>query len=344
MNLKTIYEQLQLRVNKMDFNDLWADFKKYDFALYNDNEVILNGESLPKTEEFLANTSIFYEGRYIAIWNITDNTDIDMDILTSKIIHEMFHAFQNDMKEVRFANEFEAIYKYDYSPAYLQLKYNENLILADLISNFSYEKFEKFLAYRKLRKIEFPYPYNYENSIEAIEGSAQYVELQALKALSKDKYTELINQLKNRICDEKNLIPIRIISYDIGALILGVCFENNININLEIGNTKEIFYSELIEQIPYKKFDVDIELKVKNFYNEDIDKLKSKIDGIMSNCVEVIKGDFELLGFNVYSARFLDGYIYTTYFLMYKSDEKHTLYGNYLFKLENGRITEIYKE
>jgi hypothetical protein len=55
-------------------------------------------------------------------------------------------------------------------------------------------------------------------------------------------------------------------------------------------------------------------------------------------------GSFELAGFNVYSARFLDGYLYSEYFLQVKGDEAATLFGNCLAKIENERVTEIYIE
>ncbi|ABX42358.1 hypothetical protein [Lachnoclostridium phytofermentans] len=342
MDLMKMYEQVQQRVNQINFQYLWRGFREYEFALYDDTIVILNGVSIPKTDEFLANTSIFYQGRYIAIWYIT--VDIDVDILTSKIIHEMFHAYQNQMQDCRFVNEFEALCNYQYSPLYLQLKHNENLLLADMVSDFSIEKLNNFLTYRKIRQIEFSYQYNYENSIEAIEGSAQYVEMQVLKTLSARKYLEFLKGIIDRVCSINNLIPVRIISYDIGALFLSVCFQNNLPLALEIGNTSEIFYSKLITQAHYKKLDIAIEPEIINFYNGYTKMLRGKIDNIITNSSEVIKGNFELLGFNVYSARFIDGYAYSEYFLMYKDNQPITLYGNYLFKLENDRVTEIYKE
>lgn len=110
INLTLAYKQVQGKVNEIKFKNLWPEFSKYDFALYNDTTVILNGLSIPKTQEFIGNGAILFEGRYIAIWYLID--EIDVDILTSKIIHEMFHAYQYEMKDKRFANEFEAIRKY----------------------------------------------------------------------------------------------------------------------------------------------------------------------------------------------------------------------------------------
>lgn len=150
VNLSLIYEQVQEKVNKIIFENLWSEFSKYDFALYDEATVILRGLPIQKTKEFIGNGAILYEGRYIAIWCLTE--EMDIDILTSKIIHEMFHGYQYEIKDKRFANEFEAIRKYKYSPYYLQLKHNENLLLASLVLDFNSKKLSDFLTYRKLRK------------------------------------------------------------------------------------------------------------------------------------------------------------------------------------------------
>lgn len=344
--MKNVYEQIQQRLDKINFQKLWNGFQGYDFALYDTNMVLMNGEIFPRTEEFYGNTAILYKGKYIAIWHLTqkDDKNIDIDILTSKMVHEMFHAYQQQQKERRFANEYEAICKYQYTPYYLQLKYNENLILAELVTNFKEEKLAEFLSYRKIRQTEFPYEYQYENCIEAIEGSAQYVEMQALQMLHEEKYQSFLEKRIHRISDMKNLIPSRIMCYDTGALFLYVCVQNNLPFDAAIGETKDIFYKGLIEQAVYQKQEIIVESEIADFYNEDRKRLKEKMDAIRMNSSEVIRGNFRLLGFNVYSARFLEEYIYSEYFLMYEDERPITLDGNFLFRYEDDRVTEIYKE
>lgn len=342
VNLSLIYEQVQEKVNKIIFENLWPEFSKYDFALYNEATVILRGLPIQKTKEFIGNGAILYEGRYIAIWCLTE--EMDIDILTSKIIHEMFHGYQYEMKDKRFANEFEAIRKYKYSPYYLQLKHNENLLLASLVLDFNSKKLSDFLTYRKLRQVNFSYEYNYETSIEAIEGAAQYVEIMVLKELSEEKYNERFKSLVEKICTMENLIPMRIMSYDTGALFLKLCIDNNLPIHREVGNVNEIYYSKLVEERPYKSLAIDVQPDIVNFYNEDMMELKNKIISIITSSTKVLKGNFELLGFNVYSARYFEGYVYSQGFLMYKDQREHILYGDYLFKMDNNLVKEIYTE
>lgn len=341
-NLRLIYEQVQEKVNKIIFENLWPEFSRHDFALYDEATVILRGLPIPKTKEFIGNGAILYEGRYIAIWCLTE--EMDIDILTSKIIHEMFHGYQYEMKDKRFANEFEAIRKYKYSPYYLQLKHNENLLLATLALDFSSESLNEFLTYRKLRQVDFPYEYNYEASIEAIEGAAQYVEIMVLKELNEEKYNQRFKSLVEKINTIENLIPMRIMSYDTGALLLKLCIENKLPLHREVGNVNEIYYSKLIEKTPYKNIDCAVQSDIINFYNEDMKELKNKIISIITNSKKVLKGNFELLGFNVYSARYLEGYVYSEGFLMYKDQREHILYGDYLFKMEDDLVKEIYRD
>ena len=93
----------------------------------------------------------------------------------------MFHAYQMECGESRFPEEVEALLKYRYSPLYLQIKFQENLLLASLHERFQVSDYEKFLSLRKRRMAQFPYQYNYESGVEVIEGSAQYVEFQVLR-------------------------------------------------------------------------------------------------------------------------------------------------------------------
>ncbi|SHJ88005.1 hypothetical protein SAMN02745248_01211 [Hathewaya proteolytica DSM 3090] len=342
IDLKRIYKQVRNTIENVNFSDLWPGFKRFDFALYNDDIVILDGQLVPKTDDFLGNTSILYDGKYIAIWRLT--TEIDKYVLASKIIHEMFHAYQMEMHESRFPNEIEALWQYKYSPDYLQIKYEENLLLAELTVEFNTEKLKSFLQYRKFRQCNYTYEYNYENSVEAIEGSATYVELQALKMFNEEKYLQRLHGMLDNISNLGNLIPMRIICYDTGALFLNLCMENSLSLDLTVGIASEIFYSKLIEDTACKNISIKVSPEIKKFYQEDQRNFRKKIELITSHCNEVIKGNFELLGVNVYSARFLDGYIYSEYFIMYKDAEPKILYGDYLAKIENHMITEIYKE
>lgn len=52
MDLKSLYCEVGQRLNKIDFELLWTDFKKYKFALYNSKEICLGGKILRMTRNF----------------------------------------------------------------------------------------------------------------------------------------------------------------------------------------------------------------------------------------------------------------------------------------------------
>ena len=131
--------------------------------------------------------------------------DISPDILTSKMVHEMFHGYQSLKKESRFPNEFEAVLNYKYIPQNLGIKLLENKLIVELLESFNIEKFEYLLSLMKYRYNHFKYEFMYELEIEQIEGSANNVELNALKQLSKVEYQKKLKKMKENILNPENL-------------------------------------------------------------------------------------------------------------------------------------------
>ena len=67
MDLKKLYYQVKSYIDIVDFSKLWRGFEPLKFALYSDNECFFDGAYIEKTDAFLANTSILYNGEWIAI-------------------------------------------------------------------------------------------------------------------------------------------------------------------------------------------------------------------------------------------------------------------------------------
>ena len=342
MDLAKQYTQIKDKLDVLVFDDLWPGFKRYGFALYNDTQVILNGEILPKTEEFLANTAIQFHGEYIAIWSLTE--EMDADVLASSIVHEMFHAWQMDMKESRFPNELEALTKYEYTPAYLRIKWQENKLLSVLCEKYGAAIYEEFLSLRKWRMTRFPYQYRYECGVEVIEGSAKFVELQALAKLNHGMYQRALAECVGRTRDINNLMPVRVLCYDIGAMLLSVCHANGLPANMCVGKVEEYLLPEAV----FEDIDAVVRIaednSINTFFSDNINAFRKKIISITQSTRPVAKGAFPLLGVNIYSARYLDGFIYTEYFVMYEDQQPVTLYGNYLLEMKNDKIAAIYMD
>ena len=80
-------------------------------------------------------------------------------ILASKIVHEMFHGFQQQNNDSRFPDEIDAIYNYKYSNTNLSLKYRENELLVELSECFNIDKYRELLQIKKYRYDNFKYEF-----------------------------------------------------------------------------------------------------------------------------------------------------------------------------------------
>ena len=338
MNLAEMFYKVKEHIATVDFNNLWEGFRPLKYALYNDNECYFNGKYIPKTDEFLANTSIKFNGEMIAIWNMKE--DIDPIIMTSKMIHEMYHGYQSLKEESRFPNEFEAVLNYKYNPQNLGIKLLENKLIVELLESFDKDKFEYLLSLMKYRYNHFKYEFMYELKVEQIEGSANNVELNALKQLSKVEYQKKLQKMKENILNPKNLFPVRVISYDIGALRMEILKINNIEFNESFN---DMLYIEglLMDVEEASNFDFDV-------LNDFVVEFNNEKNMIVENALdknEIIAENTQLLGFNVYNALSVEKYIISRYFVMY-GDENQSIvqYGDFVIELLDGRnINKIYK-
>lgn len=338
-NLEELYNIVKGYIDKVDFSLLWKGFKPLRFALYNNEKVFFDGKYVEKTQEFMANTSINYHGEMIGIWNVME--DIDPIILASKMIHEMFHGFQMMNNETRFPDELDALYKYKYDDENLSIKLEENKLVVKLLDNFNKDDFDKLLGLRKYRFDKYSFEYMYESKIEQIEGSANNVELNALKQLSNKLYLEKLNSMKARIVERKNFLPIRVLCYDIGALLLEVLKSNSIS--FDEGFSNKPFSIELINNIK------EVKPNVVSSFKEDINTYFARAEEIIDEAIKkndvVVEGSYNILGVNVYNAIFYKGYIISIYFLMYGNQESPNVeYGNFVIESKGDKIlTKVYR-
>ncbi len=341
MDLTIKYHIISDKMKKIDYTKVWPNFYQYNIALYDDHNVCYQGRIFPKTKEFIANTSINFENELIGIWNLKQ--DLDDDILTSKLIHETFHAFQTEHNEQRYPNELDALLKYKYDSRNLSLKMIENKRIVELVESFNLYNFDEFIKLRQYRLKMYPYEARYEMSIEQIEGTANFVELESLKQLNHKKYIEKIDQMKQSILNINNLIPIRIISYNIGALLIKILIDNKLILNFDFNEKNYLdFYLKSNNNV-----DIIIEElnEVSRLINQYYKETKSFLNQSVKNENLIVKGDYRLLGVNIYNARYLKNYIITQYFLMYKDDNvEKVLNGDFVVKVNKKLyISEVYK-
>ena len=256
-------------------------------------------------------------------------------MLTSKIIHEMFHAFQNANHWDICVNEFDALIHYKYDEENLSIKLRENKLLLDLCKSYDAEKAEAFVRYRKYRQEKFPYEFQYENGVERLEGSANYVEWQALKQLDSSKADELFASMVVKLSDCGFYFPIRISNYYSGALFYAVQFTEQVKSIFEDATTNEV-----IGNISYSSDSLMKEAALRYF--AETERIVTK--ALESNKV-IIEEPVELLGLNVYDARRYNQYLTSTYFLMYsRNGKREILNGNFVIKmLKDTSIEKVYE-
>lgn len=341
MNLESIYREISENINKIDFNLLWKGFKKSDFALYNDNECIFNGESITKPDEFLGNTAIMYKSEYIAIWKVSSDK-IDLESLTASIIHEMFHAYQYNSKEERWANEIEALINYRYDHRNLSAKYEEAKLINQLISNSKIDALDDLLISMSYRKNTFPYEFSYESKVQQIEGSALYVELKALEILNKARAKERWIKILENILNPNMYFPIRIISYEFGAAILK-CLEKNEVLDFQTFSSHTVF-----DEISKKRYDnlkIQKCQKIGELIDSYISDNKRIIEKALKKNKPIFEGNMEIYGLNIYNARAYNNFILSSPFIALNNNGEVEIYNGELIAEINDefRVIKIYK-
>lgn len=177
--MKTLYKKVSRQLERIDFEALWPGFHPYPFALYDSTYAVLDGRLISRPDNFRGNTTVVFEGRQIAIWNVGYDLPEDEEQFASKLVHEMFHAFQMERKETRFPNDL-LLAGTDLTPEYLALKAEEYRCLTKPGG------LPRFRALRERRRALNPGCIREELLAETAEGMAQYIELCALGQLAGD--------------------------------------------------------------------------------------------------------------------------------------------------------------
>lgn len=224
--MKNIHKEISLRMEKLDFNSIYPGFHPFRFALYDDKTVCFGETEIPWDSRFVANTAIDFDNEIIAIWNMKCAC-ADMDIFASLLAHEMLHAYQRESKVTDYPdNLFGAFYPRNLGN--FSLRFQENQLLAGLAEKFDTTAWTEFKAMRACRLLHYPEAVNYEIRTENIEGSAQFVELGALKQLSPELYRRRLDRILAGLRSPAKVFDARLLSYDTGSLIRMVLTDNNL--------------------------------------------------------------------------------------------------------------------
>lgn len=218
MHLTDVYSKVDAILKSLDFHALFPGFHRYRYAIYNREEICFDGTIIPYEEDFRGNTSKYYQGEYIAIWNIEQDSTAGIDHLAALLVHEMFHCHQNTLHETRFPSDL-LLLSYPNDIDNFTKKYNENRYLADAYEYRDVNAFQKFLAVRQQRIKQYPDMAAQELKAETIEGIAEYVGLKALSLINKQMFLSVTREYLAFLRAENDLLfQIRKISYYTGAI------------------------------------------------------------------------------------------------------------------------------
>lgn len=307
--MKELYNKILKNLENINFQAIWKGFDKYNFALYNSKEVYFADKIIPWDERFMGNTSIKYEDNYIAIWDIEhdflNDGNEDIDILTSNLIHEMFHAYQYENKETRFPRDLVTL-DYPNNVYNLCLKYEENKILSKAFHESNLikkrELIEKFYSIRMKRQQIIGDMCKCEHLSETSEGIAEYVGTMALKQLSEKKYIDRMQKYSEYLYNFSPLqLDIRKISYYSGAVFLVAAHDLGINFEHSLSGQEKTVFEIITENFKCVEID-DIQLEtelIEKAVNENKAYKKDLIDKFMqSSDRTAAKGDFHISGYD----------------------------------------------
>lgn len=307
--MQDLIKEINKRLDILDFDRLWKGFVRYDFALYDKQNVYFNNyEVIPVDNRFLGNTSIEYNGKYIAIWNIGIEDIKSLDILTSSLVHEMYHAHQFTLNEKRFVSDMEGL-KYPYDLENFILRYKERLLLTSAIRETEVGKktylLNQFASIRRNREKIINDSINYEKAIETVEGCAEYVSLKALKTLSFKDFTDKINYICDNLCRmDVSIFETRKISYYTGAILCILCEDTGKDFFDVIGESRDYLFDRVFCNEAGSTRDVQLDFgldysKIEQLYSEYIENIRYSIDVVVLNdLAKRIKGSFKICGYD----------------------------------------------
>lgn len=344
MDLDALYYQVSETISTIDFKRIWQGFAPIKFALFDDEMCFFDGHFIEKTDAFFANTFIRYQGEPIAIWKITD--ELGIPVLTAKIIHEMFHAYQSQQGWDCWADEMEAVYRYEYSAENLSLKLRENELLLALLDRFDEAAYHELLSHRKLRSQKVPYEFSYESKVEEIEGTANYVEWQVLKQLDEKEAAAQRDRMRRLMTKPEYLFPIRISSYDTGALLVNTLLKAGLY-SFDAAE-RPVMMSVLRTAhpsdggFPGKESYVRIMSDTIAAFNEESRLI---VESALEKNEVVLNGPLELISVNIYDARHYKGFTTSKYFLMIReAGKERTLSGDFVIRMKDEKtIDRVYR-
>ena len=250
--MKIIYDQIKMHLKTLDFNGLNQGFKPYPFALYNHESFYFKDGYHPITDQFRGNTTIQYQGAYIAIWNMTYDPNINIYELTAGMVHEMYHAHQMTHHKSDYPEDFKII-REDLSIDYLYLLQREalSLIKASLSQDLSFKKdcLKELIVLRQNRKKLNSSLFQQELNLENFEGIAEYVGYKALLSLDPDQAKKKFETYIEHLKSMNHLLNLRWLTYGKSVLFFSILESLDFSFKNVDQVTNPNYYEDLLNDL-----------------------------------------------------------------------------------------------
>lgn len=350
--LKNIYNELCKRLEGLAFSEYWPGFKRYPFALYTAQSVLVEGKLVPWDQRFMGNTAIPYENTYLAIWDIEQEWrqgEIDLDRLASNLVHEMFHAYQRESGDTRNPNDLELL-QYPLDAGNFAGRYEENRRIAAAVLAKEKSDKQKYLAeiccLRKMREDRIGGIIQEEALVETVEGMAEYVGLLALRQISAAKFGDVREgYLRHLMSPSEGHFPVRLSSYYSGSLFLMASQEAGLSVYHSIGEEKRTVLQLMEEQL-------DLPEKVVFRPNKEIMgraerwilARREEVRQAQEQLTQWVGGPFRITGFDPMNMVRVGDIIYCKSFVSLQEKEARTmrvLQGKTILEMKKGHSQEV---
>lgn len=343
--LQTTYYEVANRLERIDFPSIWPGFSSGSFALYQEKLACLGGQLVPRPPEFRGNTAISWQGGPLAIWNLEQETDLDL--LASCLVHELFHAHQLASGETRFPQDIRLALSPAPLPS-LASRLQEGRLLAQAVSagpDAARAHLTDFCALRRQRQ-ERPECLQ-ECLVETVEGTAEFVGLQALRTLSPEKYQRELDRYRALLLHPGPLLTDpRRMAYYTGALLLVSAQEAGLDLRHLLPGQGLPLFAFLDRLLPHTSpppLSADTLDEAAPLQEAQDHAHRQAVNGFLAQNPPYQEGPFRICGYDPMNQFAVDGNLFCTHFLALQhlaTGSVHTLIGQSLLVLAPGSWEE----
>ncbi len=355
--LTELWHGVDSRLARIDFEAIWPGFSPVDFALYTPQLMCFKGQVSDKPASFIGNTAIEYEGRSIAIWNMSYTTVEDgdsLDRLAASLVHEMFHAFQHRQKETRFAKDLELVL-YPRDPALVAWTDRESGILAESAFYQGDDRREKALqALRRIAAIRAEKTTlsggatSNEYRVETTEGLAEYAGYRGLCQLDARLAAKQLAHYKDQVLNRDYLFDVRRRCYFSGILLAITLEKAGLPVAHDL-TEKETFWDGLrIPRCPVEPLSAQELSRATLLVAEENQKRADLLAGFRDRFPEKRPARALIVGYDPMNLVRIDDFLISTHILMIEEGGVGTTFtGDHLFLMkpgDPGRVEAVFFE